>query len=175
MSTYTEQSVLQCCHRFKVAIADLVPGQETEQWLELEPSDHKKHIRNHSQYHESLNDQKTPSSGSSDEHQQQQHKRRNSDPPVVGTPVHHDVHQDSGRDAFSPMHSGHSQYAAEGIPNQGTTHFVVHTQPVIVSDSRLKCADTSKVMPCCCMTAPNALAVSIFLMALPFDWPFRAL
>ena len=30
-------------------------------------------------------------------------------------------------------------------------------------------------MPCCCMTAPDALAVSFPLMALPFDWPFHAL
>lgn len=91
-------------------------------WVELEPSDHKKHIRNHSEFHENLDDKKKSNS----EHRQRHKKRRNSDPPVVGTPVEDIRHQDSsrfqdlGRDGFSPMHARKSRYAADRAPSQGS-------------------------------------------------------
>lgn len=126
--------------RFKVAIADLAPGQETDMWVELEPSDHKKHIRNHSEFHENL-DEKPKASGSfQGDPKQRRRKRRNSDPPVVGTPAGPDAqmngqafqhdgmdqdgmdadlhdgarHQEAGRDAFRPMHARQSRYEADG-------------------------------------------------------------
>ena len=134
--------------RFKVAIADLVPGEESDIWVELEHSDHKKHIRNHSEFHEDLNARKK-SNADMDKHpqqqQQQQHSRDNleSDPdvpvessPFVGItgpqPQEHlsgAMHQDGHRDAFRPLHARQSRYAADNsllqspaeTPIQGNT------------------------------------------------------
>ena len=78
-------------HRFKVAIADLVPGQETDMWVELEPSDHKKHIRNHSEFHQNLDEKPKASSSFQGEPRLRQRKRRNSDPTVVGMPADPDA------------------------------------------------------------------------------------
>ncbi len=131
--------------RFKVAIADLVPGQETDMWVELEPSDHKKHIRNHSEFHENLDEKPKASSSFQGEPRQRHRKRRNSDPPVVGTPAGPDAqlsghafqhdgtdqdgretdlqdgsrHQEAGRDAFRPMHARQSRYEADGHSSHG--------------------------------------------------------
>lgn len=46
---------------FKVPISELEAGVEEDVWVEVEGSDHKKHIRNHSQFHEYLDEQKGPS------------------------------------------------------------------------------------------------------------------
>jgi len=131
--------------RFKVAIADLVPGQETDMWVELEPSDHKKHIRNHSEFHENLDEKPKASSSFQGEPRQRQRKQRNSDPTVVGTPAGPDAqmnghafqqdgfgqdgmdadvqeggrHPEAGRDAFRPMHARQSRYEADGHASHG--------------------------------------------------------
>ena len=129
--------------RFKVAIADLVPGQETDMWVELEPSDHKKHIRNHSEFHDNL-DQKPQTNGSfPGDNRERPRKRRNSDPSVASTPADHSAHvngnadqqdsmymnggsqqeagaeQESGRDAFRPMHARQSRYQYDGHTSHG--------------------------------------------------------
>lgn len=142
MSSRSE-SLVSC--RFKVAIADLVPGQETDMWVELEPSDHKKHIRNHSEFHENLDEKPKTSSSFQGEPRQRHRKRRNSDPAVVGSPAGHDaqltgrafqhdgmdqddrdadlqdegMHQEPGRDAFRPMHARQSRYEADGHASHG--------------------------------------------------------
>ncbi len=165
--------LVQWCHqdlkallsrRFKVAIADLVPGQETDMWVELEPSDHKKHIRNHSEFHENLDEKPKASSSFQGEPRQRQRKRRNSDPPVVGTPAGPDAqlsghafqhderdqdgmdadlqdggrHQEAGRDAFRPMHARQSRYAADGHASHGECHpCFAHTRCIARSNALL--------------------------------------
>ena len=51
-----------CCGacRFRFPISELEPGVEKDVWLEVEASDHKKHIRNHSEFHEHLDEDKDP-------------------------------------------------------------------------------------------------------------------
>ena len=56
LATDDTESCLLC--RFKYAISELEPGVEKDVWLEVEGSDHKKHIRNHSECHEYLDEKK---------------------------------------------------------------------------------------------------------------------
>ena len=119
-------SGLFCACRFKVAISDLEPGKETDLWVELEPSDHKKHIRNHSEFHENLDQKKKRNYELADYRQRHKKKRRNSDPPVVsdsasnatrpkqGREASQEMNDDNGRDAFKPMHARRSRYTADG-------------------------------------------------------------
>ena len=114
-------------------------------WVELEPSDHKKHIRNHSEFHENLDEKPKESSSFQGEPRPRQRKRRNSDPTVVGMPADPDAqmnghafqqdgmdqngmdgylqdegrHQEAGRDAFRPMHARQSRYEADGHVSHG--------------------------------------------------------
>ena len=112
--------------RFKVAISDLEPGKETDMWVELEPSDHKKHIRNHSEFHENLDQKKKRTYELADYRQRHKKKCRNSDPPIVsdsasnsrrpkqGREASQEANDHNSRDAFKPMHARRSRYTADG-------------------------------------------------------------
>ena len=149
-----------------MAIADLVPGEETDIWVELEHSDHKKHIRNHSEFHEDLNARKK-STADLDPHQQQQQQQQHStnnlepDPdvpvessPFVSTSVPEQEgylsggrHQDFHRDGFQPIHARKSRYAADSALLQSPAETPVEGKhKVAVSPAQFQWQFTSSVL-----------------------------
>ena len=163
-----------CC-RFKVAIADLVPGEETDMWVALESSDHKKHSRNHSEFHEDLDARKKQTDSHFKEHQQRHHTRddpdRVSEPnmdrpvqssPFVSTSGQQQEHQSSGhyehshRDAFKPLHARKSRYAADSSP--------LHTP----ADTSLQggCQHTHLHWLCCIISLDSLCNLCPFLLSL---------
>ena len=146
-----------------MAIADLVPGEETDIWVELEHSNHKKHIRNHSEFHEDLNARKKNSADLDPQQQQQQHSTNNLEPasempvessPFVSTSVPEQEgylnggrHQDFHRDGFRPLHARQSRYAADSALLQSPAETPVEGKhKVAVSPAHFHWQFTSSVL-----------------------------